>query len=245
MANWQKEYFDKYYRQLPGWQDLQIQWHELIRENVSRNARVLEVGPGLSNDTSEYLSDISGCLIGLDIDPDVKRNRWLDEACIYDGNNFPFPDNCFDAVVSRWVNEHVEKPAIHCKEIHRILVPNGKYIFRTPNLYHYTAMGARITPHWFHVLVANWLRNKRSGSHDPYPTYYRLNTRKRIRKCLSALGFKIEVLAVKETYPVYGQALKVMFYVFMAYERIVNSTPFLEDLRYTIDGVANKVIRSD
>jgi len=57
---------------------------------------------------------------------------------------------------------------------------------------------------------------------------------------LSKIGFVIEVLEAKETYPVYGLASRVTFYMFMAYERIVNSFPLLEDFRYVIDGVARK-----
>lgn len=240
MSGWQEEYIDKYYRQLPAWKDLEVQWEELLQENVPHNARVLEIGAGPSNAGSKYLSNLSGHLVGLDIDPEVKQNKWLDEAHVYDGQRFPLPDDHFDAVVSNWVNEHVENPEAHCREICRVLLPDGKYIFRTPNLYHYARMGARITPHWFHVLVANRLRNFQPGHHDPYPTYYRLNTRRRIRSLLSKIGFVVEALEVKETYPVYGQASRIMFYMFMVYERIVNSTPLLEDLRYTIDGVARK-----
>ncbi|MDH4187385.1 MAG: class I SAM-dependent methyltransferase [Nitrospira sp.] len=244
MGGWQKEYIDKYYRQLPDWKDLGVRWRELLQENVPHNARVLEVGPGPSTGASKYLSTLSGHLVGLDIDPEVKQNKSLDEVHVYDGQRFPFPNNHFDAVVSSWVHEHVENPETHCKEIYRVLVPNGKYIFRIPNLYHYTSIGARFTPHWFHTFVANRLRNFPSDHHAPYPTYYRLNTRRRVRSLLSRIGFVIEVLEVEETYPVYGLASRIMFYMFMAYERIVNSTPLLEDFRYLIDGVVRKNARS-
>jgi len=240
MPSWQKEYINKYYRQSPGWRDLRVQWHELLQENVPHNARVLEIGPGPSTSASQYLSELSGHLVGLDIDPEVKLNKCLDEVHVYDGQRFPFPDDHFDTIVSSWVNEHVENPETHCREIYRVLVPNGRYIFRIPNLYHYTSIGARFTPHWFHALVANRLRNLPPDHQDPYPTYYRLNTRRRTRSLLSKIGFVIEVLEAKETYPVYGLASRVTFYMFMAYERIVNSFPLLEDFRYVIDGVARK-----
>jgi SAM-dependent methyltransferase len=242
MGSWQQEYIARYYRRQPGWKELRVQWRELLQGNIPGSAEVLEVGPGPSG--GRYLSSMSLHLVGLDIDPEVKQNPWLDEVHVYDGQRFPFPDNRFDVVVSSWVNEHIENPEVHCKEIHRVLIPGGKYIFRTPNLYHYTSIGAYITPHWFHVLVANRLRNFPPDCHDPYPTYYRLNTRQQIRSLLRKIGFTLEALEVKETYPVYGQASRVMFYAFMIYERIVNSSPLLEDLCYTIHGVARKDAQS-
>lgn len=240
MSSWQKEYIDRYYRQLPGWKDIGIQWRELLRENVPHDARTLEVGAGPSNNASKFLSSVSDHLVGLDIDPEVKQNKWLDEAYVYDGRHFPLPDSHFDVVVSHYVNEHVEDPETHCKEAYRVLVPSGKYIFRTPNLYHYVPLTARVTPHWFHVLVANRLRNYPTKHHDPYPTYYRFNSRRRIRSLLSKSGFIAEVLEIKESYPHYGRASRVLFYLFMAYERVVNSTPLLEGFRGIIDCVARK-----
>ncbi|MFQ5612350.1 MAG: class I SAM-dependent methyltransferase [Anaerolineae bacterium] len=238
--SWQADYIHKYYERLPGWKDLQAQWHELLKMHVPPNARVLEVGAGPFNDTSQYLAELSGHLVGLDIDPDVRENPCLDEVHVYDGGKFPFPDGHFDVVVSRWVNEHLEDPEAHCAEINRVLAPGGKYIFRTPNLYHYSAFIASITPHWFHLLVANRLRNYSSAHHDPYPTYYRFNTRRRCHSLLNRQSFEVEALDVKETFPVYGQASRLMFYLFMAYERVVNATSWLEGFRYTIDCVARK-----
>jgi len=240
MNSWQKEYIDKYYRQLPGWTSSPVQWRELLGEHVLHNARVCEIGAGSSNNASKYLCSISGHVVGLDIDPEVKQNKWLDEAHVYNGRRFPYPDNHFDAVVSHYVNEHVENPETHCKEVSRVLVPNGKYIFRTSNLYHYVSSVARVTPHWFHVLVAGRLKNHPPSHHDPYPTYYRFNTRRRIRSLLGKSGFIVEVLEMKESYPSYGRASRILFYMFMAYERVVNSTALLEGLRGIIDCVARK-----
>ena len=240
MSNWQQEYIDRYYRQLPGWKNLQVLWRELLGENIPRQGRVLEIGPGPSNDASEYLSSITSRLVGLDVDTAAKRNVWLDEAYVYDGQRFPFPDNHFDAVVSRWVNEHIEDPKAHCREVCRVLAPNGKYIFRTSNMYHYVALVARVTPQWFHVLVANRLRNYSSNHHDPYPTRYRLNTQRRVRTLLSESGLSVDTLEMRESYPIYGRSSRVLFFLFMAYERVVNSTTFLENIRYAIDCVARK-----
>ena len=234
MTSWQKTYIDKYYRETPGWKDLWEQWHDLLINNIPPNSRVLDVGAGPSNRSSRYLSEIADYLVGVDVDPDVENNEWLDEFHIYDGETFPFADNSFDVVVSNWVNEHLEDPARHCKEIARVLNSDGIYIFRTPNLYHYTAIGARITPHWFHKLVANRLRNFPTDFHEPYPTFHRLNTRGQCYSLLGDNGFDVKVCDVVETFPTYGLSSKPLFYMFMAYERVVNSMSWLEGFRYCI-----------
>jgi len=240
MNNWQEAYIEKYYRQLPRWQDPWAQWHDLLINNIPQNARVLDNGAGPSNRSSRYLSTMADHLIGVDVDPDVKQNEWLDEAYIYDGHKLPFPNSYFDVVVSNWVNEHIKDPIELCREIHRVLVPGGIYIFRTPNLYHYVAMTAHITPHWFHKLVANRLRNKPTDFHDPYPTYYRFNTRRKCHSILNKCEFEVEYFTITEPYPHYGLASRILFFTFMVYERIVNMSPYLENFRSVIQCVARK-----
>ena len=45
----------------------------------------------------------------------------------------PFADNTFDFVVSFQVIEHIEDDHTFLSEIHRVLKPNGKLLFTTPN----------------------------------------------------------------------------------------------------------------
>ncbi|UCD66496.1 MAG: class I SAM-dependent methyltransferase [Deltaproteobacteria bacterium] len=43
-----------------------------------------------------------------------------------------FPDSFFDYVTMLAVIEHIDEPAVLFKEIHRVLKPNGKFVFTTP-----------------------------------------------------------------------------------------------------------------
>ena len=49
-----------------------------------------------------------------------------------------------------------------------------------------------------------------------------------------------ERIEVIESHPVYGQSSRVLFLLFMAYERVVNLSPAFEDLRFLLLAAARK-----
>jgi len=237
---WTEKYISKYYRSLPNWIDGTSQFHNLCREYITNNSNVLEIGAGPSNPTSNFLSRISKNVIGLDIENSVKNNEYINESYIYDGNKFPFPEKYFDVAVSNYVNEHIDNPSIHLREIYRVLKQNGMYIFRTPNLYHYVSLIGKLSPHWFHKMISNRLRNMGNNSPEPCPTYYKFNTPGICKIYLKNSGFNINKIILIEKEPSYGLSSKTLFYVFMLYERIVNSSELLSILRANILCVAGK-----
>jgi len=235
--SWQDRLLHKYYLSKPGWVDERTQFYRLIAKYVRPGSHILEIGPGPSNKTSAFLATM-GRVTGLDVDAEVAGNEYCHHKTIYDGVNIPYKPASFDAVVSEYVCEHLAQPGPLTKEIHRVLRPAGVYIFRTPNLAHYVALVASLTPQWFHVIVANALRNLAPGAHDPYPTFYRMNRPHVCRRFLTKAAFRVELLRCIETYPTYGLSTRLMFYPMVAWERIVNSTSLLEGLRANIWGVA-------
>src|SRR5262249_49961025 len=158
-------------------------------------------------------------------------NVGLTTAAVMTDGLFPLPDASFDCCVSNYVLEHVATPEKHLREVVRILKPGGAYAFRTPNRFHYVSLVSSVTPHWFHHLVANWLRDLPRDSLDPYPTFYALNSKPAIRSWASAVGLEVEQLRLVEKDPSYGMRSRVLFLAFTAYERIVNSTEWLANFR--------------
>jgi SAM-dependent methyltransferase len=240
--DWRDEYLEKYYFSVPGMPDAGDQWLDLVRRYTSKGARVLEVGGGPVDWTTGILRNSASEIVGLDIDEVVRTNRFLDHALVYDGATFPLPDGRFDVVISRWVNEHLSDPELHFKEVQRVLAPGGVYVFRTVNLFHYKTLGARLIPHSLQVPLVRWLSHMSGDEHDPYPTYYRANTRRRISALCARTGLAPVLFRMSEPYPSYGMAFKALFQTFMRYERLVNSSERFESLRHTIDCVAKKSI---
>ena len=237
---WAERYVDHFYRSRPGWIDGTTRFHTLCKQYVRKGARICELGPGASNATTKFLSTFAGTLVGIDVDPRVVQNHFLSQAIVYDGQAFPFLASSFDAVVADYVHEHLQDPSTVCREVHRVLSDGGVLIFRTPNTFHYVPLIARITPYWFHRLVANRLRGVPADQSMPHPTFYRFNTARTIRRMLHAAGFSVIRLDFIEPNPSYGMASRLLFLVFMGYERMVNVSPRLAWLRSNILCVAIK-----
>jgi ubiquinone/menaquinone biosynthesis C-methylase UbiE len=238
-TSWQERYVARFYDRSSGWVDGTTEFHALCRSVVPAGAQLLEVGAGPSNRTSRFLATL-GELHGLDPDPAVLGNTALSTARVLDALTYPFPDGSFDACISDYVLEHVADPEAHFAEVARVLKPGGVYCFRTPNRYHYVTTVARLTPHWFHVLMANRLRNLPAEQADPYPTFYAANTRRTLERLAGGAGLLTERLVSIEKEPSYGMSSRALFLAFMIYERLVNATELASGLRVNILGVFRK-----
>lgn len=194
---------------------------------------MLEIGAGRSNATSAFLAS-RGTVVGVDVSDDVFDNEWLTEAHTYGGRELPFPSASFAACVSNYVIEHIQDPDEHFCEVRRVLKAGGVYCFRTPNLWHYVALSAKVTPHGLHVRLANRLRGLGDNVPEPHPTAYGANTRRRIRKLAGTSGLEVVTLQMIEKEPSYGRASILLFYPMMAYERLVNSSELFSIFRANI-----------
>ncbi len=236
---WQDVWTHRFYRSRSGWTDGTTEFHALCREHITPKARILEVGAGPTNRTSEFLASL-GELHGLDVSDEVRGNVHLTSSALIEGGRYPFPDSSFDLVVSNYVVEHVDDASLHLAEIHRVLVSGGRYIFRTPNLIHYVAIVSRFTAHGTHKLLANRLRNLPSHNHEPWPTVYAMNTPTAVRRYARLAGLEVESLEMVEKEPSYGMYARSLFLAFMAYERIVNASDWFAGLRANMFVVLRK-----
>ncbi len=240
--------FGRFYPLQPGGQRFRngtAPFYDWLLGSLHPSARVLNVGAGsISLATCRRVRESVGRLAGVDIDVTVLTNPDLDEARITDGVLIPYEDNAFDAVYSDWTMEHVEHPETLLREIHRVLKPGCSYWLRTTNLCHYVTLTAAATPHSFHVWLLQAIGAKPQG-HDPWPTYYRANTRTRIRRLLKKAGFDRCELLLVETYPTYLGFSRVAFLLGVLYERVVNSMGWLSGFRIILMARATKSSEQD
>jgi ubiquinone/menaquinone biosynthesis C-methylase UbiE len=189
-----------------------------VRQCAGPQTKLLNLGAGPP--TQEKLRNFRGEIaevVGADIDPIVLQNNELDRSVLIENGRLPLEDDCFDVVVSDYVLEHVERPQEFLAEVRRVLKPGGSYFFRTPNYYHYVVLASALTPHWMHHLIANKARGLPEDAHEPWPTFYRLNTQSDIRKEAETAGFRSTEMRMIECEPSYLMFHSAPFYFGLAY----------------------------
>jgi SAM-dependent methyltransferase len=231
--------FEKYYLSRPGFATGVSRFHDLLIREIPPGARVLEIGAGPPNPTTEFLA-ARFHTEGVDVSDQVLQNKFLERANVYDGEILPFPAQSFDACVSYYVLEHVPNPLTHIREVARVLRDGGPYSFCTPNLWHYVTLGSWLLPHSVHRKLANRLRGLDEKARDPYPTVYRANTPRAVRRLARSAGLTVTSLDMIEFEPCYGRWHSALFYPMMAYERLVNSSTSIARFRTNIHAVLRK-----
>lgn len=206
-------------------------FRERILAHVRPDSVMLDLGAGAGVVGQMNFRGAGAHICGIDPDPRVKENLYLDEARIGSGENIPYPDNSFDIVFSCNVLEHLADPAAVFKEVHRVLKPGGVYLVKTPNRWHYVAMLATLTPLWFHRLVK---RRMGRDDADTFPTLYRANSRRALQRLAQESSLSLASFERTEGRPEYLRRNPVTYVFGWLYERSVNLLPGLHRFRVVI-----------
>jgi ubiquinone/menaquinone biosynthesis C-methylase UbiE len=117
--------------------------------NLEANLRFIEAS-GLLRADSEILEIGSGTgallnrlrtqgrrIRGVDVNDRLidEGRSWFGDLPVQQvtGTALPFPDRCFDIVMSFDVLEHIPDTDAHLHEVRRVLKPGGSYLLQTPN----------------------------------------------------------------------------------------------------------------
>lgn len=213
----------------------------VVRAEILRHLRagdtMLDLGAGAGRLAAFDFRGLCRRIVGVDLDPRVLDNPFLDEAHIASAYDLPFPDASLDVVISVNVLEHIDQPVRLFAEVRRVLKPGGLFIAGTPNRYHYVPTIAQLTPHRFHVLIG---RLQGRSDEDTFPTRYRANTRAAIRRHARAAGLDVDLVRCFEGRPSYLLMSAPLFLLGVLYERIVNSIALLEPFRVGLVAVRRR-----
>ncbi|HLH77195.1 MAG TPA: class I SAM-dependent methyltransferase [Candidatus Binataceae bacterium] len=193
-----------------------------IGRYINAHSVVLNLGAGAAaREPERNLRGQAAVVIGADIDPVVLDNHQLDQAYVIQADQpLPFDSASFDLVLSDFVLEHLAHPLFYLREAARVLKPGGNFFFRTPNRYHYVGLIARLSGQRVHRLIANRVRCL-TDAPEPWPTFYRANSRHQLRDLAKAAGFGALELQMWEGEPSYLVFSPVAFRLGVAYERLV------------------------
>jgi len=180
----------------PGLRSSQHAYEETLRDHLAPDARWLDLGcghqllPDWRETQEQELVSRARVLVGVDYCLEsLKRHRSIRLKARADIGCLPFGHGIFDLVTANTVVEHLDDPKVQFGEALRVLKPGGLFIFHTPNGLGYPTILARLIPEALKARLACIL--ERRQEHDVFRTYYRANTRGRIRRLAEQLGFDV------------------------------------------------------
>jgi SAM-dependent methyltransferase len=218
-----------------NWDDSCFRTYLLRR--ITTEATVLDLGAGAGIVSQMNFRGECREICGVDPDPRVVDNPYLDEGKVAFGEKLPYPDSKFDVVFCDNVMEHLDNPVAVLTEVARVLKPGGHFLWKTPNRLHYVPLIASVTPTGFHRFI-----NKRRGRResDTFPTRYKVNRPRAVDRACAASGLRMIDYRLIESRPEYLRMSVTTYLAGLLYERIVNSTALLRHFRVLFMGEAQK-----
>jgi SAM-dependent methyltransferase len=222
------ELYEKYYAGRKFHDSL---YREAIRRHLQPGQRLLDAGCGRYLRFCREFAPVSQ-VVGIDLEPTLETdNQTVPYGVRGDISRLPFPAGSFDMVISRSVVEHLDDPPAVFREFARVLRPGGKAVIITPNKYDYVSVIAMLLPYSVHRSLVS--RIFRVPEDDVFPTRYRANTIRAMRKAMKSAGLRECAMETINHYPAYLMFSPVLFRLGVLYER-VTSWRIFRSLRGTI-----------
>jgi SAM-dependent methyltransferase len=209
-----------------------IAFYTRVRSLLRPENVVLDVGCGRGSrarDVCPYrkaLQNLRGScrrVIGIDVDPNASVNPFIDEFRLLDTQGrWPVDDRSVDLAFADYVLEHVEEPDAFFRELNRVLKPAGYFCIRTPNTRSYICVASRIVPNRWHTRATKMAHGPGSlrTEKDVFPTFYRCNTKRKIRRYCHRHGLEVCVYAI-EPEPSYLNFSPLLYRVGAALHRLI------------------------
>ncbi|MCS6872788.1 MAG: class I SAM-dependent methyltransferase [Anaerolineae bacterium] len=188
----QNRYRAQYRKRRPSWQPATEVYEGLIRAMLRPYSAVLDVGCGRGG-VLEQLGEAVALPFGVDPDlASLREHRLpaLPRAAAY-ADALPFRAASFDLIVCSWLLEHLQTPERTFREFMRVLKPDGRVIFITPNANSLVAVLSRLLRPLQRFLVPRLYGRAEA---DTFPLYYRANTPRRLMRLAERVGGSLEQL---------------------------------------------------
>jgi SAM-dependent methyltransferase len=232
--------FEIFRRSYPDYVAPDQRYRQAIEQVLRPNLPVLDAGCGRKMEYARLLAPTAAGAIALDYGGERVHLDAQDRVLPVRGDlaSLSLRSGSVGTIVTRSVLEHLERPAAVFGEFARVLAPGGAVVTMAPNLFDYASIVSRLTPHSFHA----WLVPRVTGSaeEDVFPTFYRANTRRRLRQLAAVAGLAVERLETFCQYPVYLMFSPLLFRAGVAYEKLLSRHESLAGLRGWILSVLRK-----
>lgn len=199
-----------------------------VQKRVQPHFTLLDAGCGRTAPTLGQYVGRASRLVGVDLVQFEGAPQGI-ELLKSDVSHIDLPDESVDLVMSRSVMEHLADPAAVYAEMWRLLKPGGRFIFLTPNFWDYASLASFVLPSRVHPYIVG--RTEGRAEEDVFPTYYRTNTRRAVRRLSSQAGFEMESFTYLGQYPNYFMFNGALFFLATLYEKTLERFQPLHCLR--------------
>jgi ubiquinone/menaquinone biosynthesis C-methylase UbiE len=174
-------------------------WGESVMKNLAPPVRWLDAGCGwriLGKDLElleRQLVSRAGTVVGVDIDlVHLQKHLDISQRTCASLDALPFCDASFDLVTCNMVVEHLPDPLAVFREMARVLAPGGRMMVHTPNTRNYLVFANLVAKKLLpRSMILKFIRDGRAGE-DIYPTFYRANNRRALRKLGEGVNLRPE-----------------------------------------------------
>jgi 2-polyprenyl-3-methyl-5-hydroxy-6-metoxy-1,4-benzoquinol methylase len=178
----------------------QVVYGRALQRYVRPGIRWLDVGCGyqilpdwaMSQTEQERLVRSAAFLGGVDVDERIKDHPLLTYRIKALGGALPFKAETFDLVTANMVVEHIKDPQNFLSDIYRVLRPNGRFLFHTPNYLFWLIFLSHLVPDNVKKPVIKALEHR--DAEDVFPAHYTMNSPGRIGRLARETGFEVEEL---------------------------------------------------
>lgn len=190
----QNEWRERYRAAHPGWQPATERYADLVRQQLTPQAHVLDIGCGRGG-LVEQLGHPLAQVVG--VDPDwlsLHEHRLALPRVAAFSDHLPFAPATFDVAFASWVLEHLARPFLTFQAIARVLKPGGTFVFITPNGRHPLALLNKTMGRLGTLqgkLVAGLYGR---SADDTFATHYRANSQPDLAQLAAQTGLHLAAL---------------------------------------------------
>ncbi len=231
-------------RYFPGYRSPKLAYQDVLNERVQPDTVWLDIGCGKRICTDAALNNElprrASLTVGCDRDPHLSRHSSIKHLVLCDAAALPFRRGAFNLVTAAMVVEHLRDPQVVFDEVRRVSQAGGRFVVFTPNRFNYAMLVAAATPYRLHLLWKKLMHYLARGewrdfSDDLFPTWYRANSIRALRRLLAAAAFREERLQSLSLAHSFG-FVRPLYALSLLFERLIHRLK-LDVLKADILGV--------
>jgi SAM-dependent methyltransferase len=171
------------------WEYLETRFEPIVSKYINGNKIVLDAACGFNNVFLERLNFKSSESVGVDINDEVRGLNKIHRKFIICDLHYLRSEKKFETIISLYTWEHLQSPAIVLRNFFELLEKGGTAIIIAPQRWYYVSLIERILPSFLKNLAWKIMKQKNKM---PYPTYFKLCTKRSLSREAQKVGFTID-----------------------------------------------------